>query len=113
MHIYVLMHKLYFFAVTRIILAVLQTSAVRHSSTDILSIGVTKAKNLISGKVYEDKNGIKVKVAPVISLKLDGICIKSDVSSYIENNRTMVPIRVISESLGVNVETVCLTQVIT
>lgn len=113
MHIYVLMQKLYFFAVTRIILAVLQTSSVRHSSTDILSIGVTKAKNLISGKVYEDKSEIKVKVAPVISLKLDGICIKSDVSSYIENNRTMVPIRVISESLGVNVETVCLTQVIT
>ena len=47
---------------------------------------------------------VKVNVAPVISLKLDGIYIKSDVSSYIENNRTMVPIRVISESLGANVD---------
>ena len=28
------------------------------------TIGVTKAKDLISGKVYEDKNGIKVEVAP-------------------------------------------------
>ena len=40
MHIYVLMQKPYFFAVIRIILAVPQTSAVRPSSTDILSTGV-------------------------------------------------------------------------
>ncbi len=47
---------------------------------------------------------IKVNVAPVISLTLDGTYIKSDVSPYIENDRTMVPIRVISESLGADVE---------
>lgn len=47
---------------------------------------------------------VKVNVAPVVSLKLDGVHISSDVSPYIENNRTMVPIRVISESLGAKVD---------
>ncbi len=47
---------------------------------------------------------LKVNVSPIIYLKLNGIHISSDVSPYIENDRTMVPIRVISESLGAKVD---------
>ncbi len=46
---------------------------------------------------------IKVNVSPVISLKLNGNYVSSDVSPYIANDRTMVPVRVISESLGAEV----------
>ena len=46
---------------------------------------------------------IKVNVAPVISIKLNGNYVSSDVSPYIVNDRTMVPVRVISESLGAEV----------
>ena len=37
-------------------------------------------------------------------IKVDGVAIASDVNPEIKNNRTMVPIRVISENLGVSVE---------
>lgn len=47
---------------------------------------------------------IKVNVAPIIKLTLNGNYIYSDVSPYISNDRTMVPIRVISESLGADVD---------
>lgn len=47
---------------------------------------------------------LKVNVSPVIHLKLNGIHISSDVSPYIEDDRTMVPVRIISESLGAKVD---------
>lgn len=46
---------------------------------------------------------LKVNVSPVISIKLNGSYVSSDVSPYIQNGRTMVPLRVISESLGAEV----------
>lgn len=36
-------------------------------------------------------------------IKVDGVTIASDVNSEVKNNRTMVPLRVISENLGANV----------
>ena len=50
------------------------------------------------------KKTIKVNVAPLIGIELNGNKITTDASPYIENDRTMVPIRVISESLGAEVE---------
>lgn len=47
---------------------------------------------------------IKVNVAPTIKLKLNGSYISFDVSPYIENDRTMAPIRIISESLDAGVD---------
>lgn len=47
---------------------------------------------------------MKVNVNPVIKIMLNGAYITSDVSPYLENDRTMVPIRVISETLGAKVE---------
>ena len=37
-------------------------------------------------------------------IKVDGVAIASDVKPEIKNNRTMVPVRVISENLGASVE---------
>lgn len=46
----------------------------------------------------------KVNVAPVIKIKVNGEYLASAVSPYIaDNNRTMVPVRVISEALGAEV----------
>lgn len=39
-----------------------------------------------------------------IQIKIDGVAIASDVAPEIKNNRTMIPIRVISENLGATVE---------
>ena len=36
-------------------------------------------------------------------IKVDGVTIASDVNPEVKSNRTMVPLRVISENLGVNV----------
>ncbi len=47
---------------------------------------------------------LKVNVAPVIRLMLNGIYVSSDVSPYFNNDRTMVPVRVISEALGAKVD---------
>lgn len=41
--------------------------------------------------------------AAEIQIKVDGVAIASDVKPEIKNNRTMVPLRVISENLGANV----------
>lgn len=38
-----------------------------------------------------------------IKLFVDGNFVKSDVAPFIENNRTLVPVRIISENLGYNV----------
>ena len=38
-----------------------------------------------------------------IQIKIDGVTIASDMNPEIKNNRTMVPLRVISENLGANV----------
>jgi hypothetical protein len=38
------------------------------------------------------------------SIKIDGVAVTSDVTLEIRNNRTMVPLRVISENLGANVD---------
>lgn len=46
----------------------------------------------------------KINVAPVIKIKVNGEYLASDVSPYItDNSRTMVPVRVISEALGAEV----------
>ncbi|KRE45522.1 copper amine oxidase N-terminal domain-containing protein [Paenibacillus sp. Soil522] len=42
--------------------------------------------------------------AAEIQIKVDGFAIASDVKPEIKNNRTMVPLRVISENLGANVD---------
>lgn len=42
--------------------------------------------------------------AAEIQIKVDGVAIASDVNPEIKNNRTMVPIRAISENLGASVE---------
>lgn len=47
---------------------------------------------------------IKVNVNPVIKLTLDGNYIYSDVSPYLTNDRTMVPVRIVSEALGAEVQ---------
>ncbi len=47
---------------------------------------------------------IKVNVAPVINILLDGNYVKTDVSPFIRNDITMVPLRVVSEALGAAVE---------
>ena len=39
-----------------------------------------------------------------IELKIDGVVISSDVKAEVKNSRTMVPLRIISENLGANVE---------
>ncbi|KMY51031.1 copper amine oxidase N-terminal domain-containing protein [Peribacillus loiseleuriae] len=41
--------------------------------------------------------------AAAIQIKIDGVAIASDVNPEIKNNRTMVPLRVISENLGAKV----------
>lgn len=46
---------------------------------------------------------IKVLASSEIKLNIDGKTIESSVSPYIENGRTMVPIRIISEELGADV----------
>lgn len=47
---------------------------------------------------------VKVNVAPVIKLKINGSYVSADVSPYLSNDRTMVPIRVVSEALGADVD---------
>ncbi len=42
--------------------------------------------------------------AAEMQIKVDGVAIASDVKPEIKNNRTMVPLRVISENLGANVD---------
>ncbi len=39
-----------------------------------------------------------------MQIKVDGVAVSSDVKPEIKNKRTMVPLRVISESLGATVE---------
>ena len=39
-----------------------------------------------------------------IRIKINGKVVESDVDPFLENNRTLVPIRVISENLGIDVE---------
>lgn len=47
---------------------------------------------------------IPAKASNDVSLWINGKYVKSDVSPIVENNRTLVPIRVLSESLGYKVE---------
>lgn len=59
-----------------------------------LSVFIAIILCLSSFTVYAAENQIKI----------DGVAITSDVTPEIKNKRTMVPVRVISENLGANVE---------
>ncbi len=50
------------------------------------------------------KKTFKVNVAPVISVMSGGTFVKTDVSPYIKNDITMVPLRAISEALGASID---------
>ncbi|CAH2214737.1 stalk domain-containing protein [Tepidibacter aestuarii] len=79
------------------------TSIAKEYNTSIDSI---RSLNNISE--YNLNSGSLIKIKPIkdqktISIKIDGKVVYTDQNPYIENSRTFVPIRFISENLGADV----------
>lgn len=70
-------------------------------------IVATSLSLLLMGNVFAKPNQQDIKI------KINGKSVISDVAPFIDNNRTLVPIRVISENLGYNVNWDNQTQKVT
>ena len=91
---------------------ILDTSGKIEGNTVTWDLNLTNAGSTLNGKPYEDSDLYVTYQNPkkltqserIVQVLLDGVAIVFDQEPIIENSRTLVPIRAISEALGYDVD---------